>query len=330
MAPMIVLGIEGSANKLGIGIVNESHIMANVRSTYVPPAGEGFVPGKAAEHHREHVLELIETALKDAGISLQQVDAFAYTRGPGMHQLLIVGATVARTLSLLLSKPIIAVNHCIAHIEMGRMITGAKDPVVLYVSGGNTQIIAYSDHRYRIFGETLDVAVGNAIDKLARMLSLENYPSPGLSVEKKARDGKKYVELPYTIKGMDMSFSGIFSTLKSLVGKETVEDLCYSAQETMFSILVEGTERCMSFVGAKEVLVVGGVGCNERLQEMVRKMAEQRGAVMYGTDERFCIDNGVMIAYTGQLMYSSGYRYEVSGCDVTQRFRTDSVEIKWR
>lgn len=327
---MIVLGIEGSANKLGVGIVKDREILANLRKTYVPPAGEGFIPAKAAEYHREQILQLVEDSLRAANIVLEQVDAFAYTRGPGIQQSLVVVATVVRTLALVYGKPIIPVNHCIAHIEMGRLITNADNPVILYVSGGNTQIIAYSDKKYKIFGETLDIAVGNCLDKLARVLNLDNYPSPGLSIEKKAREGKNYIELPYTIKGMDMSFSGILSQLKKLSGRHSVEDLCYSAQETMFSILVEGTERCMSFVGSKEVLIVGGVGCNERLQEMMNKMVQARGGVLHATDERFCIDNGVMIAYTGLLAYQSGQRARIEDCDVTQRFRTDSVEIAWR
>lgn len=327
---MIVLGIEGSANKIGVGIVKDEEILANRRETYVPPTGEGFIPNKAAEHHREHILKLIEDSLEDAKIRLENVDAFAYTRGPGIQQSLVVVATVVRTLALLYKKPIIPVNHCIGHIEMGRLITGAENPIILYVSGGNTQIIAYSDRKYKIFGETLDIAVGNCLDKLARILKLSNYPSPGLSIEIKAKEGKKYIELPYCIKGMDMSFSGILSYLKNQVDKHSAEDLCYSAQETIFSMLVEGTERCMSFAGSSEVLIVGGVGCNERLQEMMKNMVEARNGKIHATDERFCIDNGVMIAYTGLLMCKSNYKAELKDCDVTQRFRTDTVDVTWR
>jgi len=357
---MIVLGIEGSANKIGVGITRDDRILSNIRRTYTPPTGEGFIPTKTAEHHRSNILQLIEDSLCEAGLDLKEIDAFAYTRGPGMQQSLVVVATVVRTLSLLYGKPIIPVNHCIAHIEMGRLITGARNPVILYVSGGNTQIIAYSDRKYKIFGETLDIAVGNCLDKLARELSLDNYPSPGLSIERMARKGRRYIELPYCIKGMDMSFSGILSTLKRLISKrhkdETIEDkkketqndkkeigldanfsngtftedICFSAQETIFSLLVEGTERCMSFTKSDEVLIVGGVGCNLRLQEMMGVMAAERNGIMHAIDERFCIDNGAMIAYTGYLMHTNGMKFKFEDCDVTQRFRTDSVEVKWR
>lgn len=330
---MLVIGFEGSANKLAVGIVRKDRILANVRRTYVPPTGEGFVPMHAAAHHRENILELVTEALNEAGVSLEDMDAIAYTRGPGMQLSLVVVATVARTLALLYKKPLVPVNHCIGHIEMGRLITKAKNPVILYASGGNTQIIAYSGHRYKIFGETLDIAVGNCLDKLARALELDNYPSPGYSIEQMAKKGKKYIELPYPIKGMDMSFSGVLAHLMKLIKENNTyskEDICYSMQETIFSILVEGTERCLSFVGSDEVLIVGGVGCNERLQEMMGKMIEERGGKLYSTDERFCIDNGVMIAYTGYLMYSNGISVDIKDCDVTQRFRTDSVLANWR
>ena len=122
---------------------------------------------------------------------------------------LSVGAIVARTLSLKYKIPLLGVNHCIAHIEMGRLATGLKNPTVLYVSGGNTQVIAYSNKRYRIFGETIDMAVGNCLDRFARVINLSNDPSPGYNIEQLAKKGNKYLELPYSVKGMDMSYTGI-------------------------------------------------------------------------------------------------------------------------
>ncbi|MCA9750435.1 MAG: tRNA (adenosine(37)-N6)-threonylcarbamoyltransferase complex transferase subunit TsaD [Romboutsia sp.] len=327
---MIILGIEGSANKLGVGIMRDDEILVNLRRTYVPPAGEGFIPLKAAEYHRENIIPLLEEALNIAGLEMKDIDLLCYTRGPGMQLSLLVAVTVMRTLSILYKLPLIPVNHCIAHIEMGRLVTKAENPIILYVSGGNTQIIAYSDRRYKIFGETIDIAVGNCLDKFARVLSLDNYPSPGFSIETLAKLGKNYIEMPYTIKGMDMSFSGILSHVKKISEKHSKEDLCYSVQETIFSILVEGTERCLSLTGSTEVLIVGGVGCNSRLQEMMENMIKNRKGTLYSMDDRFCIDNGAMIAYTGYLMYKSGIRSTIKECDVTQRFRTDSVEIAWR
>jgi len=224
---------------------------------------------------------------------------------------------------------------------MGRLITGALNPTVLYVSGGNTQVIAYSNQTYQIFGETIDIAVGNCLDRFARVLHISNDPSPGYNIEQMAKKGTKYVPLPYVVKGMDISFSGIVSYLEENAQKMiesnqcTPEDLCFSLQETVFAMLIEITERAMAHCGSNEVLIVGGVGCNKRLQGMMDIMAKERGATLYATDERFCIDNGAMIAQAGYLMYKSGYdkmskQHLLDDSFCTQRFRTDEVKIMWR
>lgn len=230
---------------------------------------------------------------------------------------------------------------------MGRLITGSTNPVVLYVSGGNTQVIAYSSQRYRIFGETLDIAVGNCLDRFARTLYISNDPAPGYNIEQLAKQGKRLVDLPYTVKGMDCSFSGLLVAVDGLAAtyglgrekdsgeetdtdKPTRADLCFSLQETIFSMLVETTERAMAHVGSKEVLIVGGVGSNERLQEMMAIMARDRGGSVHATDERFCIDNGIMIAQAGLLAYETGFRTPLEETTCTQRFRTDDVFVEWR
>lgn len=247
-----------------------------------------------------------------------------------------VGAIVARTLSLTWKKPIIPVNHCVGHIEMGRLITGADNPVVLYVSGGNTQVISYTKKRYRIFGETIDIAVGNCLDRFARVLKLPNAPSPGYNIEQLAKNGKKLMELPYSVKGMDVSLSGILSLIEKKApkliesGDFTPEDLCFSLQETVFAMLIEITERAMAHTSSKELLIVGGVGCNLRLQEMASAMCAERGAHLFATDERFCIDNGAMIARAGELMLASGMRFDLRKTTTTQRYRTDQVHVEWR
>lgn len=257
-------------------------------------------------------------------------------------------ALAARTCALLWDKPLVGVNHCVGHIEMGRSITGAENPVVLYVSGGNTQVIAYSANRYRIFGETLDIAIGNCIDRFARTLLIPNDPFPGYNVEQLAKKGKNFVDLPYAVKGMDASFSGILAAadllakgldeslpfekrLKTEEGELiTREDMCFSLQETIYAMLVEITERAMAHVGSRQVLVVGGVGSNERLQQMMGIMARDRGGNVFATDERFCIDNGIMIAHAGLLEYQTGVSTKLEDSTCTQRFRTDEVYVGWR
>ena len=250
---------------------------------------------------------------------------------------LVSVAIVARTVAQLWGKPLVAVNHCIGHIEMGRLVTGAQNPTVLYVSGGNTQVIAYSMNRYRIFGETIDIAVGNCLDRFARVLKLSNDPSPGYNIEQLAKQGPtQYIELPYVVKGMDVSFSGLLSHIESVARKKldkgecTEADLCYSLQETVFAMLVETTERAMAHCGSNEVLIVGGVGCNERLQEMMRQMVLERNGRVFATDERYCIDNGAMIAQAGWEMFKSGRVTNIDDTWITQRYRTDEVEVTWR
>ena len=347
---MIAIGLEGSANKLGVGVIlhppkgGPAQILSNIRHTYVSPPGEGFLPKDTAKHHRSFVVKLVVEALKCAAVSIADVDCICYTKGPGMGAPLQSTAIAARMLSLLWGKELIGVNHCVGHIEMGREITGAQNPVVLYVSGGNTQVIAYNSQRYRIFGETLDIAVGNCLDRFARTLNISNDPAPGYNIEQLAKKGRHLLELPYPVKGMDCSFSGILArvdeyagqmeqhVLRDLITNEVITsaDLCFTLQETVFAMLVEITERAMAHVGSDQVLVVGGVGCNERLQEMMGLMAADRGGSVYATDERFCIDNGIMIAHAGLLAFEAGDRANFEDSTCTQRFRTDDVWIQWR
>ncbi|KAG8421838.1 putative tRNA threonylcarbamoyladenosine biosynthesis protein kae1 [Metarhizium acridum] len=347
MAPktsFIALGCEGSANKLGIGVIQHTPtgttILANLRHTFVPPPGAGFLPKDTAHHHRTHFASLARAALSAAGVAPADVDCICFTRGPGMGAPLTSVAVGARALSLLWGRPLVGVNHCVGHIEMGRHVTGAADPVVLYVSGGNSQVIAYAERRYRILGETLDIAVGNCLDRFARTLGISNDPAPGYNIEQMAKAGRRLLDLPYTVKGMDCSFSGILAAVDALAARMraagegaagyTPEDLCFSLQETVFAMLVEITERAMAHVGTSQVLIVGGVGCNQRLQDMMGLMARERGGSVYATDERFCIDNGIMIAQAGLLAYKTGYTTPLEESICTQRFRTDEVYVEWR
>ena len=183
---MITLGIEGTAHTVGVGIArDDGEILANVSKTYVPE--EGIHPREAANHHSANIIPLISTALEEAGISKDDVDLIAFSQGPGLGPCLRTVATAARSLSLSLDIPLVGVNHCIAHLEIGRLLTDADDPVLLYVSGGNTQIIALSRNRYRVFGETLDIGLGNMLDKFARENGI-SFPG-GPVIEQKAKKG---------------------------------------------------------------------------------------------------------------------------------------------
>lgn len=326
---MITLGIEGTAHTLGVGIVDsERKVLANVLDMYRPPEG-GLHPREAANHHADVVSPLILKALEEANISMKEVDVVSFSKGPGLGPCLRVAATAARSFALLLNRPIIGVNHCVAHVEIGRATTGCTDPALLYASGGNTQVIAFANGKYRIFGETLDVGIGNMLDKLGRELGLGYYAGP--TIEKLAKEGDRLLELPYSVKGMDISFSGIMTAALALKKKgHRLEDIAFSIQETCFAMLAEVTERAMAHVGKDEVLLGGGVAQNMRLREMIGEMAKERGAEMFVPDRRLCMDNGAMIAWLGNLMYSSGVRMSIEDTTVEQRFRTDEVEVTWR
>jgi len=270
----VYLGIESTAHTFGVGIVDSrGRVLANERSVYKPEEGEGFVPAKMAGHHTQNTAKIIENALKKAKVKIEDVEAVAFSQGPGIPNALRVGAAIARYIAYKYNKPLIGVNHCIAHIEIGRLATDCKDPVVLYLSGGNTQVIALAEGRYRIFGETQDIAIGNAIDSLARQIGL---PLPyGPSFDKVAANGKKYIELPYVVKGMDLSFSGLLTAAKRKFKGASKADICYSFQETCFAMLTEVTERALAHTGKEEVLLVGGVAASKRLQTMLNTMCKE-------------------------------------------------------
>lgn len=326
---MITLGIEGTAHTLGVGIVDsDGRILSNVLDMHRPLSG-GLHPREAANHHADVVADVISRSLKEAGLTLCDVDLVSFSMGPGLGPCLRVAATAARALSSMQDIPIMGVNHCIAHIEIGSITTGCEDPVLLYASGGNTQVIAYSDERYRIFGETQDIGVGNMLDKLGRELGLGYYAGP--AIERLAAQGDKLLDLPYSVKGMDVAFSGMMTAALALHRKgERIEDIAFSVQETAFAMLTEVTERAMAHIGKDEVLLGGGVVQNMRLREMVGIMAEERGARMFCPDRRLCMDNGAMIAWLGNVMYASGVRMRIEDTAVRQRFRTDEVRVVWR
>tara|TARA_Y100000310_G_scaffold298381_1_gene332292 strand:- start:16805 stop:17779 length:975 start_codon:yes stop_codon:yes gene_type:complete len=324
----MIVGVESTAHTFGVGIVDKGKVIANVRDAYSTESG-GIIPSEAAEHHRKVSKEVYAGALKDAGISAEEIRGIAFSCGPGLAPCLIAGMEFAKKLSEELDVPLIPVNHCVAHLEIGK-ITGAKDPVLLYASGANTQVIAYSGGKYRVFGETLDNGIGNFIDGFARHLGL-GFPG-GPKIQELAENSTNYIELPYAIKGMDVSFSGMQTKLKQLFDKgERKEDLAFSLQETAFAMLVEAAERALAHVGKDELVIGGGVGCNSRLQEMCRLMCEARGAKFFAPSFDLLVDNGGMIAYLGEIMFDAGLgEGDFDKIDILPRQRTDDVEVRWK
>jgi len=326
----MILGIESTAHTFGIGIVDKGKVLCNVREMYTTESG-GIIPMESAKHHLECSEMVFEKALAEANVSQEDITAIAFSQAPGLAPCLIEGMKFAKKKAKELNVPLIPVNHCVAHLEIGR-ITGAKDPVLLYASGANTQIIAYAAGKYRVFGETLDIGVGNFIDNFARFIG-QGFPG-GPKVQKLAESGK-YIELLYKLKGMDVAFSGILTKLKQMheSGEYRNEDLCFALQETVFAMLVEAAERALAHTEKKELLIGGGVGCNTRLQEMCKIMCEERGCKFFAPSREFLVDNPAMIAFTGEILFNNKEYVtpdKFDEVDINPRQRTDEVEIKYR
>ena len=321
---MICLGIEGTAHTFGVGIVSESAVLANESDSY---AGIGIHPREAADHHAEVAGNVLGKALKRSKISLKDIDIISFSQGPGLGPCLRIAATCARTLSLRLGKPILGVNHCVAHIEVGRWTTGVKDPVTLYVSGGNTQIIAYAGGRYRVFGETLDIGIGNMQDIFGREIGL---PFPCYKeIDDMVEKGVYIPGLSYTVKGNDFSFSGLLTQAINMVESQNLQDVTKSFMENAYAMVVEATERAMAHTERAELLLTGGVAASPRLQEMCSIMCKERGALFYVPPPRLCRDNGAMIAYQGLLEHQHGRRMAFDDTVVNQKWRTDDVDVIW-
>jgi len=329
---MLVLGIESTAHSFGVGIVEErggkARILANELSKY-PSTRAGYIPRKLVEFHSKHFLKTIEDALEKADVGLNELSAVAYSYGPGIGHCLHFGYIVAKTLSAQLRIPLIPVNHAIAHVEIGKFCGKMKDPLTVYVSGGNTQVLALhaekGEKRYHVFGETLDIGLGNFLDQVGRKLGLN--PPDAVGVLTEAAKGKRFIQLPYTVKGMNTAFSGLLTAVEKMKGKESNVDLCYSAQETSFAMLVEATERCLCHTRNEEVLLCGGNARNKRLQEMLELMSKEQGARFCATPPDLSGDQGAMIAYTGLLMLK--HNAVPKNTEPNQKVRIDSQEISW-
>ena len=326
---MICLGIESTAHTFGVGIVSNKKVFSNVKRSYVTEKG-GIIPMNAAMHHKKVKEEVLRDALVESKLSIDDVNFISFSQGPGIAPCLLQGMELAKNLAKQFKKPLVPVNHCVAHLEVGKFLTDSKDPVLLYVSGANTQIIAYEGKRYRIFGETLDQGVGNFLDAFARYVGL-GFPG-GPKIDKLAQRGKDFIELPYSVKGMDMSFTGILTNLKQKYDSEkySIEDLSYSLQETAFAMLLEVSERAMAHLGKNELLLGGGVGCNNRIREMCEIMCKERGAKFYCPPNEFLVDNAAMIAVLGLLAKEQSVSWKnLCKVDIKPYQRTDEVTVTW-
>ena len=304
-----VLGIECTAHTFGIGIIDilkkeegEKAIIFNKKNQFKNDVG--MDPRKIQEFHIQNFDKILREAkefLDEKKIGFEGLSLISFSQGPGLGNSLKIAGLVAKTLSLKYKIPIVGINHIKAHLEIGKMLTKFHDPLFLYVSGVNTQIIAKDEFgKYKIYGETEDIGLGNLIDSFARLAGLD-FPG-GPIIEKLAKKTKHYIEMPYNVKGMNISLAGIFSFLKQQLKKGVnIEELSYSLQETTFAELMEIAERAMAYTNKKEFLIVGGVAANKRLEEMAKEMCKIRNSEYKAFPMEYAMDNGAMIAWEGYL-----------------------------
>ena len=324
---IICLGIEATAHTFGVGIVDEDcNILANEKDAFTTEKG-GMIPRELFEHHVAMASSILERALGKANLGMDDIEVISFSMGPGMAPALRVGAVVARTLALRHDKPLLGVNHGIAHIEIGKKLTGCTDPLVVYASGGNSQIIGFESGKYRVYGETLDMGIGNLLDSFGRSLGM-GFPA-GPKIDKMYFEAKELIELPYTVKGMDLIFSGLLTAAEQKIGKANETDLAYSLMHTGLAMLTEVTERAIAHTEKKEVLVTGGVAASKALQKMLKEMCDEQGASLFVCPTHVAVDNGAMIAWLGIIAHKSGVRMEIEDTKIIQRFRTDQVDITW-
>ncbi len=325
---MVTLGIESSAHTFGVGVVDHGKFLSNKKDMY-KISDRGMIPRKVADHHSEVSYAVIKGALADAGISIRDIDSIGYTKGPGIGPCLRIGELAAKTLANNLHIPVYPVNHAIAHIEAAKHLSRFRDPLALYVSGGNSQIlgtVALPFKHYTVYGETFDIGIGNMLDNFARAAQLN--PAWGSSVAKLAKGGK-YIGMPYNVKGMDFTFTGLLTNAIKLLDKANHKDVAFSLQETAFSMLSEATERALMLTSKKELIACGGVAQSIRLAEMLKGMAYMHKVKFYVAPNEYNADNGAMIALVAEKMHMSGIKIKDAECNVLQRYRADSVNITW-
>ncbi len=327
---MLGLGIESTAHTFSCAIIEKKgkkgKILSDVRKIYRPADGEGIHPREASRHHIENSSSVLFECLKEANITIKDLNLISYAAGPGLGPCLRVGAVVARSLASFYKIPIYPVNHAIGHIELGKLLTGATNPLVLLVSGGHTMLLAFLNRQWRVFGETLDITLGQLLDQFGRSIG---FASPcGKNIEELASSSSNYVTLPYSVKGNDVSFSGLLSATKSIAKKSKI-DACYSLQETAFAMISEVVERALSFTGKKEFLIVGGVAANKRLSEMLQDVCKRHGSKFFAIPIQYAGDCGSQICWTGLLESQVKQGALLKDTMVIQSWRLDSVKINY-
>ncbi len=312
---IITLGIESSCDETAVAVIkNGREILSNIIDTQIPIHEKygGVVPEIASRNHIEAISRVTKKSLKEANITFKDIDAITPTYGPGLVGALLVGLSYSKALSFALNKPLVGVNHIQGHIAANYITYQELQPPFLCImmSGGNTQIINVKGYtEFEVLGKTRDDAIGEAFDKVARVVGL-SYPG-GPKVDKLAKEGTPNIKLPKTyFENLDFSFSGIKTAVINLKNKNpdvNKADLCASFQKTITEVLMENVEKAIKITGIRTVALAGGVSANSYIRSSFLNL-EKEGIKVYMPDLKLCTDNGAMIGSAGYYNFVSGRR----------------------
>lgn len=310
-----ILAIESSCDETAVAIIEDGKLLSNIVSTQIEVHRKygGVMPEIASRLHAENIGVVLKEALDTANVKLDDIDAFAVTRGPGLIGALHVGLQAAKTLAMLYKKPLIPVHHLAGHIYANEYAQDLKFPLLaVVVSGGNSELVLMKDHLdFEIIGETRDDAIGECYDKVARVLGLP-YPG-GIPIDKLAKEGKHTYDLPIPLKGektYDFSYSGLKTNVINFVHnleqrgeKVNVPDMCKSFQDIAVGLVIDKTVKAVKEYGVNQVLLAGGVSANSYLREKIKKEMDKLNVQIDIPPMWCCTDNAAMIAKVAEHLY---------------------------
>jgi len=311
----LILAIESSCDETAVAITRDGNLLSNIVSTQIEVHKKygGVMPEIASRLHAENISICLREALEQANVKLEEIDAFAVTRGPGLIGALHVGLQAAKTLAMLYQKPLIPVHHLTGHIYANEYIEPLQFPLLaVVVSGGNSELVLMEDHlKFKVIGETRDDAVGECYDKVARVLGLP-YPG-GIPIDKLAKEGEHTYNLPTPLHGektYDLSYSGLKTNVINLVHnleqkgeKVNVPNMCKSFQDVAIGMIVDRVRKAINEYDVKEIILGGGVSANSYLRSEMQKVGEDTGIKVQIPPMWCCTDNAAMIAKVAERLY---------------------------
>ena len=335
---IVILGIESSCDDTSIGISRNGIILANIVSNQdIHEKYGGVVPELASRQHQKNIIPTITTALKKAKIHISTIDGIAFTKGPGLMGSLLVGSSFAKSLSLSLNKPLIAINHMEAHVLANFIDHDIKTPCIcLTASGGHTELVLVQDiHNMSLIGQTLDDSAGETFDKCAKIIGLK-YPG-GPQIEKYAKKGAKntfHFTIP-KVKDLNFSFSGLKTNIIQLIEREVaknkyfirenIHDLCASIQHTIIETLIQKLNLSIQKYQIQTIAISGGVAANELFRHRIKELKKTNKVNISIPKKEYSTDNGAMIAIAGHHKYSVGIITDFS-INVNPRYKLDNYK----